>query len=128
LTAVSTPYCFATYGVHEKKLIDADKRHDLKSFNTHFAIGQSATHQISHTKGFVIDGKVASEGSTNWSAAGEGTFVLKDQPGGTGYRAQNNTLSVFTDPDNVNRMQAQLIAEHMIAQAQARGTIKTLKK
>lgn len=28
-----------------------------------------------------------------------GTFVVKDRPGGPGYKAQNNTLAVFTDPD-----------------------------
>lgn len=63
-------------GVHEKALIEADQKYNLAAFNTHFVIGQSATHQISHTKGFVADGKVACEGSTNWSASGEGTFVV----------------------------------------------------
>lgn len=52
-------------GRHEKALLDADKKEDLSAFNTHIAIGQSATHQISHAKGFVADGKVAGEGSTN---------------------------------------------------------------
>ena len=73
-------------GKHEKALLDADRQHNLALFNTHFVtkthvqefvIGQSATHQISHTKGFVADGRVAGEGSTNWSASGEGTFVVK---------------------------------------------------
>src|SRR5712691_4566379 len=45
-------------GVHEKKLVAADKTKLAEDFNTHFVIGQSATHQISHTKGFVADGKV----------------------------------------------------------------------
>ena len=76
-------------GPHEKALLDADRQHNLALFNTHFvtkthvqefAIGQSATHQISHTKGFVADGRVAGEGSTNWSASGEGTFVVKRKP------------------------------------------------
>ena len=62
-------------GKHEKALLDADRTQDLALFNTHVAIGQSATHQISHTKGFVADGKVAGEGSTNWSASGEGAAV-----------------------------------------------------
>lgn len=56
---------------------------NLAAYNTHFAIGQSYTHQISHTKGFVADGRVAAEGSTNWSTAGEGTFVVNGQPGGS---------------------------------------------
>src|ERR1700691_1335497 len=37
-------------GVHEKKLVEADQAKDLTTFNSHFVIGQSATHQISHTK------------------------------------------------------------------------------
>jgi hypothetical protein len=106
-------------GVHEKKLLDMNRAQDLKAFNTHFVIGQSATHQISHTKGFVADGLVGGEGSTNWSTSGEGTFVVKGKPGGKGYKAQNNTQTIFTDPDAVERFQAELIAEHMAAQAAA---------
>jgi hypothetical protein len=93
-------------GVHEKKLIALDQSKDLAAFNTHFVIGQSATHQISHTKGFVADGKAGGEGSTNWSASGEGTFVVKGQPGGAGFKAQNNTQTIFTDPDTIVRFQA----------------------
>jgi phosphatidylserine/phosphatidylglycerophosphate/cardiolipin synthase-like enzyme len=105
-------------GKHEKMLLDADRQHALAQFNTHFVIGQSATHQISHTKGFVADGKVGGEGSTNWSASGEGQFVVTDKPGGAGYKAQNNTQTIFSDPDSVNRFQTELIAEHMTAQNQ----------
>jgi hypothetical protein len=117
-------------GKHEKALLDADREHNLALFNTHvvtkthvqeqeFVIGQSATHQISHTKGFVADGRVAGEGSTNWSDSGEGTFLVKGQHGGKGFKAQNNTQSIITDPDTVSRFTAELIAEHMIAQKQA---------
>ena len=112
-------------GVHEKKLIDADIAKDPVAFNTYFVIGQSATHQISHTKGFVADGKVGGEGSTNWSAAGEGTFVVTGKPGGPGYKAQNNTQSIFADIDTVNRFQTELIAEHMAAKAQGGTPAKT---
>lgn len=114
-------------GTHEKALLDADRKLDLALFNTHVAIGQSLTHQISHTKGFVADGKVAGEGSTNWSASGEGTAV-----GGAfnvkakGYKAQNNTQSIITDQDTISRFSAELIAEHMIAQAQ-NATVRTAK-
>jgi len=113
-------------GIHEKKLLASDVGKDPAAFNTHivsgtqmaqFVIGQSATRQISHTKGFVADGRVGGEGSTNWSASGEGTFVVTGQTGGPGYKAQNNTQSIFTDPDTINRFQAELIAEHMAAQA-----------
>jgi hypothetical protein len=115
-------------GPHEKALLDADRQHNLALFNTHFvtkthvqefAVGQSATHQISHTKGFVADGRVAGEGSTNWSASGEGIFVVKGNPGGPGYKAQNNTQSIITDPDTISRFSAELVAEHMVAQKQA---------
>jgi hypothetical protein len=114
-------------GKHEKALLDADRKADLALFNTHVAIGQSLTHQISHTKGFVADGKVAGEGSTNWSVSGEGAAV-----GGTfntkaaGFKAQNNTQSIITDPDTISRFTAELIAEHMIAQQQA-SDVKTAK-
>jgi hypothetical protein len=105
-------------GKHEKMLLDADKQHALAEFNTHFAIGQSATHQISHTKGFVADSKVGCEGSVNWSASGEGMFVVTGKPGGPGFKAQNNTQTIFTDPDSVSRFQTELIAEHLAAQKQ----------
>jgi len=118
-------------GVHEKALIDANQKHDLAAFNTHFVIGQSATGQISHTKGFVADGKVGAEGSTNWSSSGEGTFVNgtwqvtgpKTPSGpahpGKGYKAQNNTQAMFTDQDTISRFQTELIAEHIAAQKHA---------
>jgi hypothetical protein len=105
-------------GKHEKMLLDADRQHALAEFNTHFVIGQSATHQISHTKGFVADSKVGGEGSVNWSASGEGTFVVTAKPGGPGYKAQNNTQTIFTDPDSVSRFQTELIAEHITAEKQ----------
>jgi len=103
-------------GVHEKKILDLDRTKNLAAFNSHFVIGQSATHQISHTKGFVADGKVGGEGSTNWSISGEGTFVVTGQAGGAGFKAQNNTQSIFTDNDTISRFTAELIAEHMAAQ------------
>jgi uncharacterized protein (AIM24 family) len=104
-------------GVHEKALLEADQKYNLAAYNTHFVIGQSLTHQISHTKGFVADGRVAAEGSTNWSSSGEGTFVVNGQAGGPGYKAQNNTQSVITDPDTIVRFQTELITEHMTAQS-----------
>lgn len=100
----------------EAALIAADKANNLSAFNTHFVVGNSSTGQITHTKGFVADGRVAAEGSTNWSISGEGVFVLTGQPGGPGYKAQNNTQSVITDQDTVTRFSAELIREHMAAQ------------
>lgn len=100
-------------GVHEKQILAANVAKDPVSFNAHFAIGQSATHQISHTKGGVLDGRVGFEGSTNWSASGEGTIPTS----GT-RKSQNNTLMVFTDQETCSRFTAELVAEHMVAQAQ----------
>ena len=102
-------------GVHERRLLASDAAKDPVGFNTHFVVGNSSTHQISHTKGFVADGKVGAEGSTNWSTSGEGTFVVKGKAGGIGYKAQNNTQSIFTDHDAVARFQAELLLEHLAA-------------
>ena len=109
-------------GVHEKTILNSDAAKYPDIYNASFVIGQSATHQISHTKGWVADAKVGGEGSTNWSASGEGTFVISGQPGGSGYKAQNNTQSVFTSRDDIARFQAELIAEHNTAKAQG-GTL-----
>ena len=121
-------------GAHEKALLASDVAKNPSLFNTsittgaqmaqldakQIAIGQSSTHQISHTKGFVADGKVGAEGSTNWSSSGEGTFVVAGKPGGAGYKAQNNTQTVFTDPDTVSRFSSELVREHIAAAAQAK--------
>jgi hypothetical protein len=101
-------------GAHEKTILDSDVAQDTSAFSAHFAIGQSATHQISHTKGGVLDGKVGFEGSTNWSASGEGNFI-SGKAGGPGFKAQNNTLAVFTSPDAITRFTAELVAEHLVA-------------
>jgi phosphatidylserine/phosphatidylglycerophosphate/cardiolipin synthase-like enzyme len=101
----------------EKQLLNSDIAKNPTAYNTHFVIGNSATNQISHTKGFVADGKVAGEGSTNWSTSGEGVFVVTGQPGGPGYKAQNNTQSIIMDPDTISRFTAELIAEHMAAKS-----------
>jgi hypothetical protein len=103
----------------EKQLLTSDAARNPAVYKTNFVIGQSSTGQISHTKGFVADGKVAAEGSTNWSASGEGIFVTPGQAGGKGYKAQNNTQSIITDSDTINRFTAELIREHMAAQQRA---------
>jgi hypothetical protein len=78
----------------------------------------------SYTKGFVADGKVAGEGSTNWSASGEGEFVVTGNAGGPGFKAQNNTKSIITDPDTISRFSSALVAEHMIARKQSAAATK----
>jgi hypothetical protein len=108
-------------GVHEKKLVLADEQLDATDFNHSFTILQSATHQISHTKGGVLLGQsMWFEGSTNWSNSGEGTGIsLKaDVSNPKGFRAQNNTLLVSTNSIGLNRFKAQLDAEHRIGLAQ----------
>lgn len=104
-------------GVHEKQIIQADEQKDPADFSSSFCILQSATHQISHTKGGVLLGQgIWFEGSTNWSASGEGTGInLKadvSQP--KGFVAQNNTLVVSVNPVGLTRFSHQLDVEHQI--------------
>jgi hypothetical protein len=78
-----------------------------------FAIGNTSSGQIEHTKGGVFDGVVASEGSTNWSASGEGAGIgLHGAANATGYKAQANTLTVFTNPVEIGRFSQKLDEEH----------------
>jgi hypothetical protein len=110
-------------GVHERKILEHDAATDPDFYNS-FVVLQSATHQISHTKGGVLVAQgLAFEGSTNWSASGEGTGIslkpdAKPQPG---YKAQNNTLTVSANPVFVSRLSARLDAEHMTGLAQRRA-------
>ena len=106
-------------GVHEKNIITADEANP--SFLNSFAIGQSLTHQISHTKGGVLIGQgLWFEGSTNWSNSGEGTGIsLKANiKNPAGFKAQNNTLLVSCNPVMLAHFGEQLDSEHLIAKAQ----------
>jgi hypothetical protein len=118
ITTVITLDKSQTNTAHEKAILASNAAKDPAAYRSHFAIGQSATHQISHTKGGCLDGRLGFEGSTNWSTSGQGTFVTKGTPGGPGYKAQNNTLAVFTDADTISRFTAELIAEHLVAVSQ----------
>jgi hypothetical protein len=100
-------------GVHERKILAGWD----PAMRNSFAVGQSATHQISHTKGGVIDGIVAFEGSTNWSSSGEGTIVAADGSD-TGRKSQNNTLAIYMHPVQVARFTDELDHEHAVALAQ----------
>ena len=107
-------------GVHERVIIAADVAKNPTFYNS-FAIGQSETHQISHTKGGVLVGQgIGYEGSMNWSASGEGIGIsLKpDQPNAPGFKAQNNTLLISTNPVFVSHFGARLDAEHITAMQQ----------
>ena len=78
-----------------------------------FAIGRTATGQIEHTKGGVLDGVVAFEGSTNWSGGGEGIGIgLHGQANAVGYKAQANTLIVHVNPVRVQRFTDYLDEQH----------------
>ncbi len=99
-------------GVHEKAILE----HWKPEMRASFAIGESATHQISHTKGGTIDGVVAWEGSTNWSTSGEGTGIgLRGQADMQGFKAQNNTLAVYVNPVEIIKFSAELDEEHTTA-------------
>jgi hypothetical protein len=108
-------------GVHEKQILSLDEMQEPIAFANSIAIGQSATHQISHTKGGVLVGQgLWFEGSTNWSKAGEGIGISlrADVKNPKGFAAQNNSLVVSANPVGLLRFKTQLLAEHRIAQAQ----------
>ena len=106
-------------GAHEKAILASDMAQDAAGCANDFVIGESATSQISHTKGGVLDGIVAFEGSTNWSASGEGTGInltaAKQNPG---FKAQNNTLAVYVNTYEIAKFSARLDYEHAVAAAQ----------
>lgn len=117
-------------GVHEKKIVAADLANDPLEFNNSFAIGRSATHDISHTKGFVFLGQgIWCEGSTNLSSGGEGVGIsLKaNTKNPAGFHAQNNTLLVSTSYVNLIRFKERLDYEHGVAKAQMQSTLITKK-
>jgi hypothetical protein len=107
-------------GVHERAILAQDVASDPGFYNS-FVILQSETHQISHTKGGVFTAQgLAFEGSTNWSASGEGTGIKLD-PRATpapGFKAQNNTLLVSANPVFNARFAARLDTEHLAGLAQ----------
>ena len=103
-------------GAHEKAILSSDEVNDPDGYAADFAVGQSDTHQISHTKGGVLDGIVAFEGSTNWSSSGEGTGInLTEAQQHPGFKAQNNTLAVYVNPYEIAKFSARLDYEHGVA-------------
>jgi hypothetical protein len=103
----------------EKSILGTDSAQDQAGFANDFVVGTSSTGQISHTKGGVLDGIVAFEGSTNWSSSGEGTGIsltaAKQSPG---FKAQNNTLAVYVNSYEIAKFAARLDYEHAVAAAQ----------
>jgi hypothetical protein len=106
-------------GPTEKAILTNDAAQDTAGFANDVVVGDSSTGQISHTKGGVLDGIVAFEGSTNWSASGEGTGInLAAAKQASGFKAQNNTLSVYVNPYEIAKFAARLDYEHAVAAAQ----------
>jgi len=106
-------------GPTEKAILATDAAQDAEGYANDFAVGESSTGQISHTKGGVLDGIVAFEGSTNWSSSGEGTGInLTAAKQGPGFKAQNNTLAVYVNPYEIAKFAARLDYEHAVAAGQ----------
>ena len=106
-------------GAHEKAILASDMAQDAQGCANDFVVGESATSQISHTKGGVLDGIVAFEGSTNWSSSGEGTGIsLTAAKQAPGFKAQNNTLAVYVNPYEIAKFAARLDYEHAVAARQ----------
>jgi len=107
----------------EKTILSSDHGQDEEGFANDFAVGDSSTGQISHTKGGILDGIVAFEGSTNWSSSGEGTGIsLTAAKQAPGFKAQNNTLAVYVNPYEIAKFAARLDYEHAVAAAQPQPT------
>lgn len=110
-------------GAHERAILATDEASDPAFYNS-FVVTESATGQISHTKGGVLLGQgLGWEGSTNWSDSGEGAGIRLDPTAvpAPGFRAQNNTLLVSANPVFLSRFSARLDAEHLTGlQRQAR--------
>src|SRR6516164_8754256 len=106
-------------GAHEKAILASDMAQDAEGCANDFVVGESATSQISHTKGGVLDGIVAFEGSTNWSSSGEGTGInLTAAKQAPGFKAQNNTLAVYVNTYEIAKFAARLDYEHGVAVSQ----------
>jgi hypothetical protein len=106
-------------GAHEKTILGSDMAQDVQGWANDFAVGESSTSQISHTKGGVLDGIVAFEGSTNWSSSGEGTGInLTAAKQAPGFKAQNNTLAVYVNSYEIAKFAARLHYEHAVAISQ----------
>jgi hypothetical protein len=123
-TAVYTLDKSQAGGAHEKRILASDAVKDPIAYKSHFAIGRSATHQISHTEGGVLDGRVGFEGSTNWSASGEGTYIAGlITPGGPGVQGAEQHARGLHRLRHLRSVHPELIAEHLIAVAQG-GTLE----
>jgi hypothetical protein len=111
-------------GVHEKKILASDIAADPAAYAADFAVGRSDTHQISHAKGGVLGGIVAFEGSTNWSTSGEGSGITLNQTRQKrGFKAQNNTLTVYVNAYEIAKFAARLDYKHAVAAGQPQPAV-----
>lgn len=114
-------------GAHERAILALDLKDDPGFYNS-FVVTESATGQISHTKGGVFTAQgLGFEGSTNWSASGEGTGIKLDPTAkpAPGYKAQNNTLLVSANPVFLARFSARLDTEHLTGLARRKTATGT---
>jgi hypothetical protein len=96
-------------GVHERQIIASDVTADPAKFAADFVVTTSETSQIVHTKGGILDGLVGYEGSMNWSSSGEGMGIgLHGAANATGFKAQENTLMIFTNPVQLAKLSARI--------------------
>jgi len=102
----------------ETGILKADRTLDLPAYNNDVAIGESATDQISHTKGGTIDDWLFFEGSMNWSSGGEGTGLVLNGKQIVGFKAQNNTLLFSTNAVALAEFATELDKEHQTVLAQ----------
>lgn len=108
-------------GVHEKRILASNVAADPAKFAADFVVTTSETSQIVHTKGGILDGIVGYEGSMNWSDSGEGAGISL-KPGiknASGWKAQENTLMVFTNPAQIAKLAARIHYSAMIGRARA---------
>jgi hypothetical protein len=113
-------------GPAEQAILSSDMTQNATGFANDFCVGESPTGQISHTKGGVLDGIVAFEGSTNWSSSGEGTGIsLTAAKQAPGFKAQNNTLAVYTNTYEIAKFAARLDYEHAVVASRSQSLAAT---
>ena len=90
-------------GVHEREIL---AREDYP--NSIVAVGRSEKNRIMHMKCLVIDGLITVQGSTNWSADGEGK--------------QDNELTVVFDRAHAHYARTRIDAIHASMLAKSAGS------
>jgi hypothetical protein len=111
-------------GPAEKAILRSDVARNKEGFANDFAVGNLATGQISQTRGGILDGIVAFEGSTNWSSSGGGAGIsLGAAQRAPGFNAQNNTLTVYMNSYEIAKFAARLDYEHAVARSRPQPSL-----